>query len=37
MNKPGLRETPFHPEKLERVWASLSDPAALWRPLAEAA
>jgi uncharacterized protein YndB with AHSA1/START domain len=27
MNKPGLRETTFYPEKIERVWASLTDPA----------
>jgi uncharacterized protein YndB with AHSA1/START domain len=27
MNKPGLRETTFYPEKIERVWASLTQPA----------
>jgi uncharacterized protein YndB with AHSA1/START domain len=27
MKKPGLRETTFYPEKIERVWSSLTDPA----------
>ena len=27
MKKPKLRETTFYPEKIERVWASLTNPA----------
>lgn len=27
MKKPKLRETTLYPEKIERVWASLTDPA----------